>query len=59
MTELTDFFKVWFSHVATLYDPETGEEIQDDNPRTIWAKAKEAWNGDTVIVAFESNSPKN
>ena len=58
MTELTDFFKVWFSHVASLYDPQTGEEIQDDNPRTIWTKAKEAWNGNTVIVAFEVKRPE-
>ena len=58
MTELTDFFKVWFSHVASLYDPETGEEIQDHNPRTIWGKAREAWNSDTVIVAFEVKRPE-
>ena len=24
MTELTDFFKVWFSHVAQCFDPATG-----------------------------------
>jgi len=39
MTELTDFFKMWFSHVSALYDPETGEEIHDDNPKTIWTKS--------------------
>jgi excinuclease ABC subunit A len=25
MTELTDFFKIWFSHVATCFDPATGK----------------------------------
>ncbi|HCR28799.1 MAG TPA: excinuclease ABC subunit A, partial [Opitutae bacterium] len=57
MTELTDFFKVWFSHVASLYDPDTGEAIHDDNPRTIWDKAEKAWRGKTVIVAFEVKRP--
>jgi hypothetical protein len=36
MTELTDFFKVWFSHVAACYDPATGEKVEDDTPATIW-----------------------
>jgi len=39
MTELTDYFKVWFCHKAALYDPETGKRIDDDNPQTIWRKA--------------------
>jgi hypothetical protein len=32
MTELTDFGKVWFSHVARCYDPATGEPVEDDTP---------------------------
>ncbi len=42
MTELTDFAKVWFSHVAECFDPETGERVEDDNPQTIWAKTLSA-----------------
>ncbi|HEY4246440.1 MAG TPA: excinuclease ABC subunit UvrA [Lacunisphaera sp.] len=38
MTELTDFAKVWFSHVAECFDPATGEKVEDDNPETIWTK---------------------
>ena len=57
MTELTDFFKMWFSHVSALYDPETGEEIHDDNPKTIWTKSLAAQSGKTVIVAFEVKRP--
>lgn len=59
MTELTDFFKVWFSHVASLHDPDTGEAIHDDNPGTIWDKAEKAWKGKTVVVAFEVKRPDN
>jgi len=58
MTELCDFFKVWFSHVAECFDPATGERVEDDNPQTIWAKAA-AQAAATVIVAFEIKKPEN
>ncbi|HXA14327.1 MAG TPA: excinuclease ABC subunit A, partial [Opitutaceae bacterium] len=58
MTELCDFFKVWFSHVAECFDPATGEKVEDDNPQAIWAKAA-AQAGTTVIVAFEIKKPGN
>ena len=57
MTELNDFFKVWFSHVATLFDPVTGEEIQDDNPKTIWEKSLKRWPSQAVVIAFEIHRP--
>ena len=57
MTELCDFFKVWFSHVAECFDPATGEKVEDDNPQTIWTKAAGAQPGATVIVAFEIKKP--
>jgi excinuclease ABC subunit A len=59
MTELCDFFKVWFSHVAECFDPATGEKVEDDNPQTIWAKAAAAQPGATVIVAFEIKKPES
>jgi excinuclease ABC subunit A len=59
MTELCDFFKVWFSHVAECFDPATGEKVEDDNPQTIWTKAAAAQAGATVIVAFEIKKPEN
>ncbi len=58
MTELTDFFKVWFSHVATLYDPVTNEPIHDDNAQSIWLKSSKSWPGQTVIVAFAVERPE-
>lgn len=58
MTELTDFFKVWFSHVSTLFDPATGKPIQDDNPKTIWLRCLKHWSAYTVIVAFEIKRPE-
>jgi excinuclease ABC subunit A len=59
MTELTDFAKVWFSHVAECFDPATGEKVEDDNPQTIWAKTAAAQPGQTVVVAFKVAKPAN
>jgi excinuclease ABC subunit A len=57
MTELTDFFKVWFSHVAECFDPETGERVEDDNPQSVWKKTLLASPGEAVMVAFEVARP--
>ncbi|MDP2137277.1 MAG: excinuclease ABC subunit UvrA, partial [Candidatus Didemnitutus sp.] len=59
MTELTDFFKVWFSHVALCHDPVTGEPVEDDNPQTIWKKTHEAHPAATLLVAFRIKRPDN
>lgn len=52
MTELTDYFKVWFSHVAALHDPETGEVITLDTPQSIWRKARTILRDKTVLMTF-------
>ena len=59
MTELCDYFKVWFCHAASLYDPKTGEKIDDDNPQTIFRKASSAWPGRTILLTFEIRRPEN
>ena len=59
MTELTDFAKVWFSHVAECYDPATGEKVEDDSPLSIWHKARAAFSDLTVVVGFKITKPDN
>ena len=59
MTELTDFFKVWFSHVAECFDPQTGEKVEDDSPQSVWRKTLAAKPGAQVLVAFEVVRPAN
>jgi len=59
MTELTDFFKVWFSHAARCFDPATGEEVVDDTPQSIWEKVHGAHPGRTVIIGFQVIKPTN
>jgi excinuclease ABC subunit A len=57
MTELTDYFKVWFSHAAACFDPATGEPVEDDSPATIWAKTAAAHAGATLVIAFRIARP--
>ena len=59
MTELTDFAKVWFSHVAGCYDPATGEKVEDDNPQTIWAKTHASHPAATLLLCFRIAKPDN
>jgi excinuclease ABC subunit A len=59
MTELTDFAKVWFSHVAECFDPETGEKVEDDNPESIWPKTFAAHPAATLLLCFRVNKPDN
>ncbi len=59
MTELTDYFKVWFSHAAECFDPATGEKIEDDNPLKIWSKIEAPYLDKTLIVTFKVTKPEN
>lgn len=59
MTELTDFSKVWFAHVAELFDPATGEKIEDDTPQSIWKRCSAAHRGEDLILAFAIARPPN
>ena len=59
MTELTDFFKVWFSHAAACFDPATGQQVEDDSPATIWTKTSAVHAGQTVIISFKVTKPAN
>src|SRR5581483_3592441 len=59
MTELTDFCKVWFSHVAECFDPETGQKVEDDNPQTIWDKSRRQHADQPAVVAFRVRRPAN
>jgi excinuclease ABC subunit A len=57
MTELCDFFKVWFSHAATLYDPKSGDVITEDNPSSIWKTTLARFSGVTLLLTFTIRRP--
>ena len=57
ITELADYFKVWFANAATLYDPATGQPITDDNPQSAWQKLIRDHEGKTALITFPINKP--
>lgn len=59
MTELCDYFKVWFAQVAKLYDPDSGALIEDDQPQTIWRKVLQLCEGQTVLLTFSVQRPQS
>ncbi|HEX2855131.1 MAG TPA: excinuclease ABC subunit UvrA [Opitutaceae bacterium] len=59
MTELTDFFKVWFSHVAECFDPTTREKVEDDTPQAIWEKTLARASNRTLLICFKVTRPAN
>ncbi|MEN8792591.1 MAG: excinuclease ABC subunit UvrA [Lentimonas sp.] len=59
ITELADYFKVWFANVATLFDPATGEPITDDNPQSAWKKLIQKQKGESVLITFPISKPDN
>ncbi len=58
ITELCDYFKVWFAHAATLYDPASGQPITDDNPQSIWRHLLKDHKGQNRIIAFSVAKPE-
>jgi excinuclease ABC subunit A len=59
ITELCDYFKVWFANAATLYDPATGAPITDDNAQSAWKKLLRDHNDATILITFEITKPAN
>ncbi|MFO8026586.1 MAG: excinuclease ABC subunit UvrA [Opitutales bacterium] len=57
ITELCDYFKVWFANAATLYDPATGKAIRDDNPQSIWKNLLRDFEGESLLVCFAVEKP--
>ncbi len=59
MTELCDYFKIWFSRVAELFDPDTGDKIDDESAPVIWKKARKRFSDETVLLCFPIARPSS
>ncbi|MDR2983160.1 MAG: excinuclease ABC subunit UvrA, partial [Puniceicoccales bacterium] len=57
MTELCDWFKVWFAHRAELIDPNTGTPIRSHHPASVWDTLSQQHSGETVLLAFSVSCP--
>ena len=58
MTELCDYFKVWFNHVCECFDPETGERVVDEHPEVIWEHLSQQKIRGTVMLVFRVRKPE-
>jgi excinuclease ABC subunit A len=57
MTELCDWFKVWFAHRAELVDPAGGQVIVPRGPDAAWADALARFPGRSLSLAFAVAKP--
>ncbi len=58
MTEICDYFKVWFPNVAELFDPESGEIIDSETPETVAKKLIKKGNPDNLYLGFSAKRPR-
>ncbi len=52
ITEINDYLKLLFPQVATAVCPECGAAIRPETPKSIAARALEAFDGRAVLVTF-------
>ena len=58
ITELADYFKVWFAKAATLYDPASGAVITEDSPQSVWRNSSTITKANRFSLPFPSQSQK-
>ncbi len=57
MTELCDWFKVWFAHRAQLIDPASGHPLLPRGPAAAWEDCLARQTGRAVTLAFAVAKP--
>lgn len=57
MTELCDWFKVWFAHRAELIDPASGAVILPRGPDAAWEDSLGRFAGQALSLAFAVSKP--
>jgi len=59
MTELCDWFKVWFAHRAELVDPASGRVIVPRGPDAAWQDSLARFPGQSLSLAFAVAKPES
>ena len=59
MTELCDWFKVWFAHRADLVDPASGQVIVPRGPDAAWLDSLTRFPGQSLSLAFAVSKPES
>lgn len=57
MTELCDYFKVWFSHSASFYDPDSGKELSHETCESLAEKTLKIKQN--ITLGFVAQRPPN
>lgn len=53
MTEVNDYMKVLWPHVAVLHCQGCGQRVSKDSPARVWEAAEEAWPEREVLITFD------
>ena len=59
MTELCDYFKVWFSEVASLHDPIDGSVVTPQTTESQTNTIIEEFLSETILVGFQCRKPNS
>ena len=59
MTELCDWFKVWFAHRADLVDPASGQVIVPRGPDAAWTDSLARFPGQSLSLALAVAKPES
>src|SRR3954462_15548010 len=52
MTEICDYARVFWPHLATLYCRQCGQPVQKDTPQRIWETVRQQMPGADVLITF-------
>ena len=58
MTDLCDYFKVWFLSVAKLVDPASGKYLREENASSIAKGILKEFAGQNIVIGFRSRRPE-
>lgn len=53
MTEITDYMKLLWPHIAKLHCKSCGKPVQKDSPQAVWADVWERWRGAELLITFQ------
>jgi excinuclease ABC subunit A len=53
MTEITDYMKLLWPHIAKLYCKGCRKPVQKDSPQNVWAELAERWGAVEALITFQ------
>jgi excinuclease ABC subunit A len=52
VTEINDYLRVLFARVGRITCPECRKRVAPETPASVWRRARRAWPGEHVLVAY-------